>query len=118
MLVGVDRLENSRIENQKQRNSYLQSNIAALDEKVAEIRDLQKQRIQLIERMRIIQELQGTRPVIVRVLDQLVRTLPDGVFYTELTTDEGVITIKGIVILVKRPCVQALQLGCDRQGGK
>ncbi|EED34636.1 fimbrial assembly [Luminiphilus syltensis NOR5-1B] len=95
-LVGADRLENSRIENQKQRNAYLEQNIAKLDEKVAEIRDLQKKRVQLIERMRIIQELQGTRPVIVRILDQLVRTLPDGVFYTELTTEEGMITIQGV----------------------
>ncbi len=46
--------------------------------------------------MRVIQELQGTRPLIVRVLDQLVRTVPDGVFYTRLSTKARDISINGI----------------------
>ena len=33
---------------------------------------------ELIERMQIIQDLQGNRPIIVRIMDQLVRTVPDG----------------------------------------
>ena len=46
--------------------------------------------------MKVIQELQGNRPIIVRILDQLVRTVPDGVYYTELSTKDRVITITGI----------------------
>ena len=46
--------------------------------------------------MKVIQELQGNRPIIVRVLDQLVRTVPDGVFYTELTSSSQEINITGI----------------------
>jgi type IV pilus assembly protein PilN len=46
--------------------------------------------------MRVIQELQGNRPIIVRVLDQLVRTVPDGVFYTKLSTKGKQISISGI----------------------
>jgi type IV pilus assembly protein PilN len=42
--------------------------------------------------MRVIQELQGNRPIIVRVLDQLVRTVPDGVFYTSVTSKQNSIT--------------------------
>ena len=68
----------------------------ALDDKVSEIRDLQRKRTQLIERMRIIQELQGNRPIIVRIQDQLVRTVPDGVFYTSLTSTDGAISIEGV----------------------
>ena len=79
---------NSQIEDQKARNSILAENIKELDKQVAEIRDLQKRRNQLLDRMKVIQELQGNRPIIVRVLDQLVRTVPDGVFYTNLTTKE------------------------------
>ena len=63
---------------------------------VAEIRDLHKRRNQLLDRMRVIQELQGNRPIIVRVLDQLVRTVPDGVFYTKLTTSGKKISISGV----------------------
>ena len=67
-----------------------------LDKQVAEIRDLQKRRNQLLDRMRVIQELQGNRPIIVRVLDQLVRTVPDGVFYSRITTKEKQISISGV----------------------
>jgi len=95
LLVG-DRLVNAQIDNQKARNAYLTENIKELDKMVAEIRDLQRKRNQLIERMRVIQELQGNRPIIVRILDQLVRTVPDGVFYQQLSTQDGLISITGI----------------------
>jgi type IV pilus assembly protein PilO len=87
---------NSEIDYQKSRNQHLRTQIALLDQQVAEIRDLQRKRSQLIERMRVIQALQGNRPVIVRLLDQLVRTVPDGVFYTSLETKANVVTIEGV----------------------
>ncbi len=58
VLLG-DRVVNSQIDNQKERNAYLKENIKTLDKAVAEIRDLQKRRNQLLDRMRVIQELQG-----------------------------------------------------------
>ena len=87
---------NSQIDYQQSRNQYLRTQIALLDQEVAEIRDLQRKRNQLIERMRVIQALQGNRPVIVRLLDQLVRTVPDGVFYTSLETKANVVSIEGV----------------------
>jgi type IV pilus assembly protein PilN len=95
VLLG-DRVVDGQIQNQKARNQYLTENIKVLDEQVAEIRELQKKRNQLLDRMRVIQELQGNRPIIVRVLDQLVRTVPDGVFYTSLQTRDKMITINGV----------------------
>ena len=87
---------NGQISHQQSRNQYLQTQIALLDEEVAEIRDLQRKRNQLIERMRVIQALQGNRPVTVRLLDQLVRTVPDGVFYTSLASVSNVVSIEGV----------------------
>ena len=95
LVVLADRVVNSQIDNQNARNQYLVENIKELDKQVAEIRDLQKRRNQLLDRMKVIQELQGNRPIIVRVLDQLVRTVPDGVFYTNLTTKGKQISISG-----------------------
>ncbi len=46
--------------------------------------------------MRVIQALQGNRPVIVRLLDQLVRMVPEGVFYTSLQADAQTVSIEGI----------------------
>ena len=92
----VDLVFSAQIQNQKDRNGYLSRNIKELDKKVAEIRELQKKRTQLLDRMKVIQELQGNRPIIVRVMDQLVRTVPDGVFYTELNSSAQQININGI----------------------
>jgi type IV pilus assembly protein PilN len=96
LLFLGDRVVNSQIDAQKARNDYLSANIRELDAKVEEIRDLQRKRNQLLERMRVIQELQGNRPVIVRIFDQLVRTLPDGVFYTEVTAKGRELSITGV----------------------
>ena len=96
LVLLADRVVNNQIDNQTARNEYLAENIKELDKQVAEIRDLQKRRNQLLDRMKVIQELQGNRPIIVRVLDQLVRTVPDGVFYTKLTTKDKQIAISGV----------------------
>jgi len=87
---------NMQIDDQNGRNGYLRGHIAELDKKVAEIRTLQSRRNQLIDRMKVIQDLQGTRPVIVRIFDEIVRTLPDGVFYTGLQSTGQTISIQGI----------------------
>lgn len=95
LLLLADRVVNGQIDHQEARNEYLESNIKELNKMVAEIKDLQKRRDQLLDRMRVIQELQGNRPIIVRVLDQLVRTVPDGVFYQTLDTNKNRISISG-----------------------
>jgi len=96
LVLLADRVVNSQIDEQQARNQYLTQNIKTLDKQVKEIRDLQKRRNQLLDRMRVIQELQGNRPIIVRVLDQIVRTVPDGVFYSEFSTKKERISISGI----------------------
>lgn len=96
LILLADRIVDNQIDNQLARNQYLTEHIKELDKQVAEIRDLQKRRNQLLDRMRVIQELQGNRPIIVRVLDQLVRTVPDGVFYTKLSTKGKKISISGV----------------------
>ena len=95
LVLLADRVVNGQIDNQNASNQYLTENIKILDKQVEEIRNLQKRRNQLLDRMRVIQELQGNRPIIVRILDQLVRTVPDGVFYTGLSTKGATISISG-----------------------
>ena len=96
LVMLADRVVNAQIDGQNARNDYITQNIRELDKQVEEIKDLQRKRNQLIERMRVIQELQGNRPIIVRILDQIVRTIPDGVFYSNLSTKSRKITINGI----------------------
>lgn len=96
ILLVSNRVVNAAIEHQTSRNGYLQSNITELNKQVKEIADIEKKRAELIERMRVIQDLQGTRPLITRVFDELVRTLPDGVFFDSLTRTDRRIEIRGI----------------------
>ena len=84
------------VDNQNSRNEYLQSNINELNAQVKEIKELENKRRELLDRMKIIQELQGNRPVIVRVFDEIVRTIPDGVFYLDLKRTENTIQMTGV----------------------
>lgn len=81
---------------QEARNAYIQNAMKELDEQIREIEDLKKKRAELLSRMQVIQELQGTRPVVVRVFDELVRTLPDGLFYSDLTKRGDRLSIAGM----------------------
>lgn len=74
----------SRIAYQQSRNAYIQTAMKQLDAQIKEIESLKRKRDELLARMKVIQDLQGKRPVIVRVFDEMVRTLPDGLFYTDL----------------------------------
>jgi type IV pilus assembly protein PilN len=68
-----------RIEQQKGRNSYLQSEIAKLDRQIEEIRKLRDQTQAMLARKKVVETLQANRSEAVNLLDQLVRQLPDGV---------------------------------------
>lgn len=92
----VDRFYHNAITHQNERNAFLQTEIAQLDIRIKEISDLKARRKQLLERMKIIQDLQGNRPIIGRVFDQLVRTLPDGVYFSDVKMTDKVIAISGM----------------------
>ena len=75
----------ARIEAQNDRNKYLKSEIAALNKKIAEISDIKKKRAALVARMNVIYKLQADRTRLVYVLNELVTTIPEGVYYSKLT---------------------------------
>lgn len=84
------------IDRQNARNQFVKDKITVLDQQIAEIADLRQKRDQLLARMRVIQDLQGNRPVIVRIFDELVRTLAKGVYFNSAKMDQKVISIEGI----------------------
>lgn len=85
----------NNVDHQNARNRFLEDKITDLDAKIAEIAMLEQQKKDLEERMALIQELQGNRPVIVRVFDELVRTLSKGVHYQKLSMTAGNLTVVG-----------------------
>ena len=68
-----------RISVQNQRNGFLESKIAELDKKIDEIKKLREQTQALLARKRVVETLQSSRTESVRLLDQLVRQLPEGI---------------------------------------
>lgn len=69
-----------RIDNQNRRNDFLQTRISELDKQIDEIKKLKEQTQALLARKRVVESLQTNRTESVRLLDQLVRQLPDGIY--------------------------------------
>ncbi|HEX2493140.1 MAG TPA: PilN domain-containing protein [Steroidobacter sp.] len=86
----------SAIDNQNERNQYLKSQIDVLDKQIEEIQELDAQKQRLLARMQVIEQLERSRPEIVHVFDQLVRTIPDGVYLTSLKQSDRKLQLKGM----------------------
>ena len=84
------------IEKQDQRNQFLDKEIAELDTKITKIKDMEKTKNALLARMDIIQQLQRSRPQSVHLMDQLVYTLPDGVYLNKITQQDQALTLSGV----------------------
>lgn len=69
-----------QLDEQNGRNTYLETEIAALDKQIEEIKKVQEQTTALLQRKKIVESLQANRAETVYLLDQLVRQLPDGVY--------------------------------------
>ena len=80
IVVAVHIFFAGRIETQVERNKYLESEIVLLDKQIDEIKKLKEQTQALLARKRVVESLQTNRTETVRLLDQLVRQLPDGVY--------------------------------------
>jgi type IV pilus assembly protein PilN len=86
----------SLINGQQERNETLKAEIATLDKQIEEINNLEAQKQRFISRMEIIEKLQRSRPEIVHVFDEVVRTLPDGTFLTGVKQTDRRLKIDGV----------------------
>lgn len=94
ILIG-NLMFSSIIEHQQDRNRLLQSEIDLLNIKIKEILELEDQKSRLLARMEIIEQLQRSRPGIVHVFEELVTTLPDGVYLKEIKQNGSRVEIIG-----------------------
>jgi type IV pilus assembly protein PilN len=86
----------SMIEGQEHRNAQLRTEIKTLDKQIEEINDLESQKQKYIARMEIIEKLQRSRPEIVHVFDEIVRTLPEGVYLTAVKQTGKSLKFEGV----------------------
>lgn len=84
------------IDHQRDRNRFLENEIAKVDKQILEIRELESTRQKLIARMKVIEDLQVSRPQIVHLFDELVTVVPDGAFLTKLVQRERNLVLDGI----------------------
>jgi type IV pilus assembly protein PilN len=96
VVAGVDWHFQQRIDFQNERNAFLTAQIESLNKKITEIHELDREKERLLARMRIIQQLQSSRPEIVRMVDSIVETLPEGVFYSAITQKGFAINLLGV----------------------
>jgi len=87
---------NAAIAHQQERNQIISDEIAQLDKQIQEILGLENQKRKLLARMEIIETLQRSRPEIVHVFDEIVRTLPEGVYLTFLKQTGARIEMRGV----------------------
>ncbi len=90
---------NQRIDNQNDRNAYLQTEIKQVDVRIAKIKDLEKVREHLLARKQIIEQLQADRSQMVHLLTALKQngqsmTL-DGVAQSNASVAEYMRNIEG-----------------------
>lgn len=88
-------LLSSQLSDQEERKAYIQSEIATLDGQIKQIDELQTRKDELLARMKVIQDLQGRRPVVVRVFDELARSVPNKVYLSLIKRDGDKFIIEG-----------------------
>jgi len=89
-------LYGSMIESQEHRNQQLRVEIKTLDKQIEEINNLEVAKQKFIARMEIIEKLQRSRPEIVHVFDEIVRTLPEGVYLTGVKQTDKRLKFDGV----------------------
>jgi type IV pilus assembly protein PilN len=86
----------SMIDSQHERNDLLKAEIAQLDKAIEQILALEEQKDRMIARMEVIDKLQSSRPEVVKMFDQIVATLPEGVYLTAVKQSGRRIEFNGV----------------------
>lgn len=91
----ISQVYQAKIDGQKARNQYLTNEIKVLDSRIAEIRTLEKKKKDLIQRMKLIEQLQKSRNVGTQVLDEIAKIVPSGVYITKLEKRGNELLLQG-----------------------
>lgn len=84
------------LEVQQQRNRHIQAQTQQLDRDIQAIRNYQDLRERMLTQIELIRELQFSRPQTVRVFNQLVTSLEEGVYYTRLSRQGDRLSLGGL----------------------
>lgn len=83
------------VDMQTERNQRLRNEITKFEQQIKEIKNIKRLRQALIARMTIVQNLQATRTLTVRLLDEIIKIMPDGVYLNHVDRVGDKITLLG-----------------------
>lgn len=84
------------IDNQDSRNRFLKKQIAQVEKQISAIRNLEREKQRLLDRMDIIQRLQRNRPEVVHLFDEIARRTPDGVYLKSIKEGGSNMVLRGV----------------------
>ena len=96
VVMAAQKLLTQRLARQEVINRTLEQHIADLNTRVAEVGQLRERQVAVRDRMRVIADLQKERAAVVRVFDELARSLPNEVYFLTLERAGDVILIEGV----------------------
>ncbi|ELA09440.1 type IV pilus biogenesis fimbrial assembly [Moraxella macacae 0408225] len=86
---------NNQLTDQQAANEKIKQENTNLDKALVEIETLEQQRDDIVARMKVIQDLQGRRPVPVRVWDDIARVIQPQMYLTNMKREGDLITFAG-----------------------
>ncbi len=95
-ILGGKLLYSSWTDAQNEKNNLLKKEIVKLDAQIADIQELENRKQRLVARMEIIERLQRKRPEIVHLFDEIVKTVPDGIYLTTIKQTGNKLEIRGV----------------------
>ncbi len=86
----------AQIESQREKNTFLKTEITRLEGQIKDIATLQAEIAALRARQNAVEDLQGNRNLPVYLLSELVRQLPDGVYINSMKQDNQTVLMTGV----------------------
>ena len=94
MWIGGHILE-EMLTRQHNRNTYLQSKIADVDTQIEQIKVLKTKQTTLQQKIRLVDQLQGSRHVTPTIFDHMARLVPMGIIFSSMNRTKNVLKIEG-----------------------
>ena len=91
----VSQYYQARVDGQNSRNQYLSQEIKILDARIAKIKDLKMKKVALESRISVVEQLQRSRNVGTKVLDEMAKIVPNGVYLNHIDKQDDLILLKG-----------------------
>lgn len=85
-----------RVEEQLERNRFLQREAARLDAEIKDVKGLQQEIEALKARQAAVESLQSDRNLSVHLFNELVQRLPDGVYLVSLKQERQAVLLSGV----------------------